>query len=664
MKTLIKYFGLLLLSLSILSACGGGGGGGGAPTPTDTPIGEVDGVWMIDETIKPSNCAVPAPEESFNLTVTQNGNDVTVTDEDGNVFSGSITGNTLRWSGSYADEAPDGTPGRTNLQPMTATIAADCNSLSGRADWTWTATDGSGYVCSGYTDFEGTRSGAPGCGTPPQAAPDAPTNLSAGAVSESSIQLSWQDNSNDEDGFSIYRSLTQNGGYSQVGSVGVNMDLFTDTGLNSDTTYYYYVSAYSNATGLASSSNTDSATTMASGPTSPPSTPTGFNSLAQSSSSITLLWDDVTTETGYRLERSTSPNSGYTVIAGSLAVNTIMYTDTGLASSTTYYYRLVAFNAVGDSGVATISATTTAGNQPTVPASPSGEGISNITATSATMTWTDNATNETGYEIGTCSGLTSVTSTGRRSCVAYQGGGGFDVIAQVGANVTSYNITGLNPSTVYAYYVRAYNSAGVSQNYGIRFTTIAAQQTVTLTPEYDNLTLISSLDDAVANSVYQSGNLAVGCNWDYGTFTGQQFVCSQSLVKFDTSAFTGRTIQSARLGLTVDIAGVGFYPQNWHIRAMATNWFPSSITWNGLQTTQYYLASHTVLNPPAFGGQTYDVDVTSIVQSWADGTFDNNGLVFGSEDYTFPYATSLDAFEFISAEGTAGYTPTLVVTYQ
>lgn len=662
MKTLIKYFGLLLLVMSFLSACGGGGGGNPPPDdPPDTPIGEVDGTWMIDETDKPSNCAVPSPIESFNLTVTQNGNDITVTDEDGNVHSGSISGNNLQWNGSYPDEAPDGTPGRTNLQPMTATIAADCNSLSGRADWTWTATDGSGYVCSGHTDFVGTRSPASGCGTPPQAAPDAPTNLSTGAVSESSIQLSWQDNSNDEDGFRIYRSLTQNGGYSQVGIVGVNMESFTDTGLNSNTTYYYYVNAYSNATGLASSSNTASATTMASGPTSPPSTPTGFNSSAQSSSSITLLWDDVTGETGYRLERSTSPSSGYTVIANSLAANTDMYTDTGRASSTTYYYRLVAFNAVGDSGPATTSATTTAGNQPTLPASPSNEGISNITATGARMTWTDNATNETGYEIGTCNGLVAVTSDGRRSCVPFQGGG-FNMAYQLGANVTSYNFTGLNPSTAYAYYVRAYNSAGVSQNYGVRFTTIASQQNVTLTPQNDNLVLINSLDTATANTAYPTGELAVGCNWSY--ISTQEFVCGQSLVYFNTNSLAGRTILSATLRLTVDYVGVGFYPRNWYVRALATDWFPSSVTWNNVTGFQYYIASETLVVPPTYPGQVMDIDVTNTVQNWASGTYNNYGFQFEISSYLFPNANSLDAFAFFSAEDAAGDRPELIVTYQ
>lgn len=661
MKSISKYLGLLLFSLSVLSACGGGGGGGNPPA-NDTPIGEVDGTWMINETLKNSNCALPAPTESFNLTVTQNGNDITVRDGDGNVHSGTITGNTLRWSGSYADEAPDGTPGRTNLQPMTATIAADCNSLSGRADWTWTATDGSGYVCSGYTNFEGTRSGAPGCGTPPQAAPDAPTNLSAGAASESSIQLSWQDNSNDEDGFRIYRSLTQNGSYSQVGTVGVGMEMFTDTGLNSNTTYYYYVTAYNNASGLASSSNTASATTMASGPTSPPSTPTGFHSSAQSSSSITLLWDDVTTETGYRLERSTSPSSGYTVIANSLAANTIMYTDTGRASSTTYYYRLVAFNAVGNSGVATTSATTTAGNQPTVPASPSNVGVSNITATGARMTWTDNANNETGFEIGTCNGLVATTSDGRRSCVPGPSGGGFNMAYQVAANVTSYNFTGLNPSTSYAYYIRAFNSAGVSQNYGVRFTTSSAQQTATFTPQYDNLVIINSLDSGAANTVYQTGELAVGCNWSY--ISSQEFVCGQSLVKFDTSSLSGRTILSATLRLTVDYAGVGFYPRNWNVRALATNWNTNTVTWNAVSGFQYYTASTTLVVPPTYSGQVMDIDVTNTVQSWASGTFNDYGFLFDISSYAFPYDTSLDAFAFFSAEDAAGDRPELIVTYQ
>ena len=90
--------------------------------------------------------------------------------------------------------------------------------------------------------------------------PGAPINLSGQALSTSEIELSWTDNSNDEDGFRIYR------GGSSLTTVGANITSFTDTGLSADTTYTYYVAAY-NTHGESSPSNSVDVTThSASGP--------------------------------------------------------------------------------------------------------------------------------------------------------------------------------------------------------------------------------------------------------------------------------------------------------------------------------------------------------------------------------------------------------------
>ena len=52
------------------------------------------------------------------------------------------------------------------------------------------------------------------------------------------------------------------------------------------------------------------------------------------------------------------------------------------------------------------------------------------------------------------------------------------------------------------------------------------------------------------------------------------------------------------------------------------------------------------------------------MQAWANGSFANNGLTFGINDYLFPLATSFDAFAFYSSEfGTVSWRPALMVTY-
>lgn len=63
---------------------------------------------------------------------------------------------------------------------------------------------------------------------------------------------------------------------------------------------------------------------------------------------VTLTWaDNSTNETGFKIERS-SDGVNFTQIA-SVAANTTVYTNSGLTSGTTRYYRVRAYNADGDS---------------------------------------------------------------------------------------------------------------------------------------------------------------------------------------------------------------------------------------------------------------------------------------------------------------------------
>jgi PKD repeat protein len=77
--------------------------------------------------------------------------------------------------------------------------------------------------------------------------PVAPSNLTAAAASSSQINLAWTDNSNDETGFVIERSVT-GGTRSQVATVGANVTTFVNTGLAAQTAYQYWVRAV-NASG-------------------------------------------------------------------------------------------------------------------------------------------------------------------------------------------------------------------------------------------------------------------------------------------------------------------------------------------------------------------------------------------------------------------------------
>ena len=78
-------------------------------------------------------------------------------------------------------------------------------------------------------------------------APQAPSNLTAAAVSSSQVNVAWTDNSNDETGFVIERSAN-GGARTQIATVGANVTAFANTGLAAQTPYQYWVKA-TNAAG-------------------------------------------------------------------------------------------------------------------------------------------------------------------------------------------------------------------------------------------------------------------------------------------------------------------------------------------------------------------------------------------------------------------------------
>jgi fibronectin type 3 domain-containing protein len=86
------------------------------------------------------------------------------------------------------------------------------------------------------------------------APPAAPSNLAARAVSSTRINLSWTDNSSNEQGFRIQRSSDGGNAWLQIGQVAANTTTFADTHASSGITYLYLVCAY-NGGGNSPSSN-------------------------------------------------------------------------------------------------------------------------------------------------------------------------------------------------------------------------------------------------------------------------------------------------------------------------------------------------------------------------------------------------------------------------
>ena len=167
-----------------------------------------------------------------------------------------------------------------------------------------------------------------------------------------------------------------------------------------------------------------------------PGTPGPIAVAPVSGTQINLAWADVSSEAGFKIERSTD-NLIFTQV-GTTLTGVTSFSDSTVSGSTLYYYRVKATNAAGDSAPSAVVSSQTL--QP--PVAPSGL-VATAVANSLQMnlTWTDNATTETGF-------------------IVERSPNGTDTWTQIGtpaANATAFSDTsaGLTAGTTYYYRVRA-----------------------------------------------------------------------------------------------------------------------------------------------------------------------------------------------------------------
>ena len=220
------------------------------------------------------------------------------------------------------------------------------------------------------------------------APPARPTNLIATAIS-TRIDLTWNDNSNDETGFVLERKTGTTGTWTTVAFPVANATSHQDTSVAESTTYFYRLSAV-NGTLSSVSSNEVSATSL-----SRITAPTSFTVKAFSTSRIDLSWVDTTTsETGYRVSRRLTSGTVWTDLT-TLAANTSKYSDLGLTTSTSYTYRVSAIASDGRLVSSPEVSGTTYG--PTL--APTNVGAQGAAESLIYVWWTDVATNEQYYII-------------------------------------------------------------------------------------------------------------------------------------------------------------------------------------------------------------------------------------------------------------------------
>jgi peptidyl-Asp metalloendopeptidase len=177
--------------------------------------------------------------------------------------------------------------------------------------------------------------------------------------------------------------------------------------------------------------------------TAPPATPASLTATTVAADRIALTWVDRSgDESGFLLQRAVG--GGSFSDRATLGSNVTSFTDTGLTASTTYHYRVRAYNGAGASAYTDVASATTA-NAPVAPASPSPATVA-VSGSTASVSWAD-VTGETGY---TVLRETRNSKTGKWSGTTFSTGADVTVLTQSLAAGT------------YRYSVRAVNAAGAS----------------------------------------------------------------------------------------------------------------------------------------------------------------------------------------------------------
>ena len=267
--------------------------------------------------------------------------------------------------------------------------------------------------------------------------PFAPTDLRAVTATTTGISIAWTDRSSNETGFKIERKNASGGTWAQVKTVGPGVTSYADTGLAEATPYNYRVRA-SNAIGDSAYSNEILAYTIA-------AAATNLSATVVNERRIDLGWTDHSAgESGFRVERKVGASGSWTAIT-IVAPDVTAYSDTNVVESTTYDYRIVAYDNGGDSDPSNVVSATTPALS--IPIAPSNAVATALSATSARLTWTDNSYNEDGFRVERKTGA----------------GGAWAVVFTAGANSgAGWVDSSLAESTLYYYRVRAYNTAGDS----------------------------------------------------------------------------------------------------------------------------------------------------------------------------------------------------------
>lgn len=330
--------------------------------------------------------------------------------------------------------------------------------------------------------------------------PSAPQNFAITETSPTVLDLTWtapaSEGASAVTGYKIERG-TDGVSYSVIVADTGNTNLsYQNTGLTSDTRYYYRISAI-NSIGAGATALADAYTLL--------NAPTGLSATGVSVSQIDLSWTAPTGANnldGYKIEYNNG--SWLTLVADTGNTNT-SYSHTGLSTGDSFTYRISGLNGV----LAGLSSVTAQGSTYAVPSAITDLSASGITASSIRLSWTAPSATPalTGYKIEQSEDNSTWSN----------------VVADTGNTNLTYDVTSLSEGTTYYFRVSGINSLGTGSASNIASSQTGASQSggggsgggsASFIPQFDELVSLSVFGNAHKLTLGESVQDTLRLEWN------------------------------------------------------------------------------------------------------------------------------------------------------
>ncbi len=509
-----------------------------------------------------------------------------------------------------------------------------------------------------------------------------PSNLLFTNRTATSLSLDWDNGnserfmllSNDVDDFTAPIDGTtylesDNLGNALIIAIGPLSD-FINSGLLADTRYYYQVYGFNgNAgtenylqVGLANNAKTLAAT---------PANPSDLQVVNRTTNSMNLTWDAVTAD-NYILLASTAPitalpanaityigNADYT-LANSLSDAKIVYTGNevnaqviGLNPETHYYFTLYTYNGTNTSEIySTNFVSVNAFTYATEPTAPTLAEITNITANSMNLDWTNGTSTNNIVLMNTTNDFTAPSDG--QVYTAGQTIGTAQVIS-VGTDKPVLK-NGLTDNTNYYFAIYTFSGINDNQNYNL---TPALVNDITLPSEP---TPVSNLivNNRTANTISLAWTKGNGTNTIVLAYTnptavpapidGTNYTADANYAGFGTLIDGAKVIYKGN-GTTAEVTGL-LANTNYHFAAFAFNGDNAKTNFNTIAATA---TAMTLMAEPLTAPSNIEFAGTNRTQmslNWANGSGTSN-IVLMNTTNTFIAPTDGDSYIVGNEIGTA-----------